>query len=56
MLVVVAMYVSAWLLPAISIGFDYNESVGGIKTGLIYGAILCALSMYILDLILPTVQ
>jgi len=56
MFIVLAMYVSAWLVPAASFGFDYNQSIEGIKNGLIRGAVLCVLSMFVINLFLPTVQ
>lgn len=56
MIVVLAMYVIAWLAPSASIGFDYNQSIHGVKNGLIRGAICCGISIFVISLFLPTDQ
>lgn len=53
MYLVIAVYVVAWIIPAASLGFDQDKSADGIIKGALIGAILCAVSIAILNMILP---
>lgn len=50
------LYVSAWLLPAPSIGFDYDQTFNGVKNGLWRGFCCCILFTVLISFFLPAVQ
>ena len=45
---VVPTYIACWLIPAASIGYDYDNTNDGIRKGLIRGVLLCILSIILM--------
>ena len=49
-------YIACWIVPAASVGYDYDPTYDGIMRGILVGGILCFLSFLISVTFLPAVQ